>query len=338
MSDAKVIDERHRPATAHAQPVDGGAMAKGTVTPTGKWVFEHKRQFSQENPLAWYGLRNVLNNIVAIVGLVATIVPKRMAMGYAAKWGAVRGYKTFSNVMGHTVLQNSLGVGVSFATWRTMYKLWQRGYDRIFVKPESPEETSQALADAPKHLWRDLKQIGPSEYPATIAAAFALVGIRAGITGGNPSLPANHWKDVAGCAFVAYPAFFEITERLGRDFMIQRGYKDASTNEHIDKDKQTLGEFLFRQVPAIAAGIIPYIHCNNILYRSTGRQLSFNTTQRATTSRIDGYFSPSARRSSLTNASGCSRWAAIFTTVSTTTSPAGPRNRKRRERPCMRYP
>jgi hypothetical protein len=41
----------------------------------------------------------------------------------------------------------------------------------------------------------------------------------------------------------------------------------------------SLGTFLTRQVPGIAAGIVPYIGVNNVLYRHTGRQMSYNSIQ-----------------------------------------------------------
>lgn len=240
----------------------------------GQWVFNHKHSFSADNPLAWYGIRNVLNNMVSIVGLMATIVPVRMGMGHVAKWAETKGMLKTQGVFGNNVLQNSLGVGVSFATFRTMYKMGQRAYDRVFIKPDDASETSQAIHDLPKNWWKDFKQIAPAEYPATMVAGFGLVGIRAAFT---PTAldKANHWKDVTACAALAYPVFFEITENLGRTFQLQRGYTTEETNEHINKDKQTLGTFLTRQVPGVAAGIVPYIHFNNIAYRSTGRQASY---------------------------------------------------------------
>ncbi len=267
------------------------SASTGRVSPWGRWAFENKAAYSKDNPLAWYGLRNVAINIVGIMGLIATIVPTRMGMGKLAQWAEKKGYKQFSGVMSNTYLQNSLGVGVSFATFRTIYKMGQRAYDRVFVKPQSAEESTQAVHDLPKTLFKDLRQIAPSEYPATMTAAFALVGIRSAITGGAPELKVNHWRDVTGSALAAYPVFFELTEHMGRALMKQHGHTTHDTNEHLDKDKETFGEFLTRQLPAVAIGIVPYIGFNNLAYRHTGRQLSYNAAQRATGNRaIDGFW------------------------------------------------
>ena len=289
--------------TSSIQPMQQASTApKSHVSGVGKWVFDHKKSFSQDNPLAWYGIRNILNNMVAILGLLVAIVPVRAGMGKIAQLahgkegeivGGVR--KAIENGFGNPTLQNMAGVGVSFSTFRTMYKAWQRSYDRVFGDPKSAEEATQAIADLPKNIWKDIKQIAPVEFPATMTAAVALVGIRNAVNGGPPSLPENHWRDVAGCAFLAYPVFFEMTERLGRDWQLLRGYKDPKTNEHINKDKMTMGEFLTRQVPGIAAGIIPYIGFNNLWYRSTKRQVTYNKATadaiNAGKQKVDGFFS-----------------------------------------------
>jgi hypothetical protein len=265
--------------TTALSPFDETPEARANSTSLGRWAFDHKKQFSQDNPLAWYGIRNVLNNMVAIVGLMATIVPTRMAMGGIAKAADVRGMRKTQQFFSHSVLQNTLGVGISFSTFRTMYKMWQRNYDRIFIKPEDSQQASQAIHDLPKNLWEDFKQIAPAEYPATMAAAVPLVGIRAAFTPKGPELPQNHWKDVTACALLAYPAFFEVTDRLGESIQLSRGYDTKDKNEHLGKHKMSLKEFLTRQVPGVAAGIVPYIGFNNLWYRKSGRQLSYNSIQ-----------------------------------------------------------
>jgi hypothetical protein len=277
-------------------------MKKGEVSGIGQWVFDHKQSFSRDNPFAWYGIRNVLNNMVAIVGLMATIVPVRWGMGKLAQKADQAGLTKVGFGLAHPILQNMAGVGVSFSTFRTLYKMGQRSYDRIFGDPKSAEEASQAVADLPKNIWKDFWQIAPVEYPATMTAAIALVGIRAAVNAGPRSGPTeavgNNLKDTLGCAFLAYPVFFEMTERLGRDWQLHRGYADPKTNEHINKDKMTMGEFLMRQVPAVAAGIIPYISLNNLAYRAQGknnRQVTYNhgfsEAINKGTLKADGFFS-----------------------------------------------
>ena len=268
-----------------------GSSAHSTAL--GRWVFAHQKDFSPSSPLAWYGIRNVLDNIVAMgVGLMPVIVLARMGMGHAARGldrhatemekaakGSAKFYRTAQQFMSNAVIQNMLGVGLSFATWRLFYKVGQRAYDRIFMKPHSADEATQALHDAPKNLLSDLSQIAPAEYPATMVAATALVGIRFAITPRGWETKEHILKDTMGCALLAYPAFFEITDRLGESFMSARGYNTKDTNEHLDRHKMGLGEFLTRQLPGVAAGIIPYIGFNNLLYRKTGRQFTYSNSQ-----------------------------------------------------------
>ncbi len=279
-------------ASTSLNPFMGTPEARANSTALGRWVFDHQRSFSPDNPLAWYGIRNVLNNMIGIVGLMATIVPVRMGMGRIARWAngkaevlektgasAGKSYRFVQQFFSNAILQNILGVGVSFATFRAMYKMGQRAYDRVFLKPDSPDQTTQAIHDVPKNLLEDFKQIAPAEYPATMAAAAALVGIRFAITPRGWEQKQNIVKDTMGCALLAYPAFFEITDRLGESFQLMRGYKTKDTNEHLDRHKMSLNEFLTRQVPGVAAGIIPYIAVNNLWYRKTGRQYSFSNSQ-----------------------------------------------------------
>jgi hypothetical protein len=262
------------------------------TTAAGTWAFAHKSDFTRENPIAWYGLRNVVNNMIGIVGLMATIVPVRMGLGHIARWADGKGMQKTQQFFSNPVLQNILGVGFSFATFRTSYKIGQRNYDRVFTNAENAEESSEAISNLGKNIWEDFKQIVPSEYPATMLAAIPLVGIRYAFTPRGVELPKNHWKDVAACALLAYPAFFEVTDRLNESFQKSRGYTTQDKNEHLGRSDMSVGEFFTRQLPGVAAGIVPYIGFNNLAYRKTGRQLSFNTTQLDRGARqIDGFFS-----------------------------------------------
>lgn len=280
---------------APAENTDHAASTSSNAL--GRWAFAHRDAFSQQSPLAWYGLRNVLVNMVSIAGLMAVIVPLRKAMGHGAQWAESRGYKILSEELSRNMWQNALGVGASFATFRTLYKAQQRSYDDLFVRPKSAGEASDAAQALPGKFLSNLWQIATVELPTTMLGAFALVGIRTGIAGAtaNPKHPVfnkDAIRDIAGCAIFAYPAFFEICEHLQRAYQLKRGYQDPYHNEHINKDKQSMGEFFARQLPAVSAGIIPYIAFNTWGYSKTGRQLSFNTSQRAAGIRtIDSFWS-----------------------------------------------
>lgn len=269
------------------------SSAQGQVTGLGQWVFNHRASFSKQNPVAWYGVRNVMSNMAGIAGLITVIVGVRKGMGHGAQWAEKNGHQFLSNELSRTYTQNALGVGLSFATFRTIYKTCQRAYDSLFIKPQNAEQASDAVSNLPKKLWSDFKQIGVVEYPVTTIGGFVLVGIRGSIAGEFPKESAAKTKyldilkdkhtqrDIAGCAFFAYPAFFEIIEHMGGAWQKKRGYTDKDHNEHVNKDQQGMKETFFRQIPAVAAGIFPYIATNTWAIRNMGRQHSYNTNQRA---------------------------------------------------------
>lgn len=282
-------------SVAEAMPVakpDTTPAANGHVSGAGQWVFNNHASFGKESPVAWYGVRNVVANMVGIAGLIGVIVGVRKGMGHGAQWAEKKGYNFLSNEFSRTYTQNALGVGASFATFRTIYKTFQRSYDDVFVRPKNAEEASQAVTDLPKKLWQNFKQIGVVEYPVTMIGGFVLVGIRSGIAGALPKetvakknfldvIRDKHTqRDIAGCALFAYPAFFEVIEHLGGAWQKNRGYKDPYHNEHVNKDKQGMKETFIRQIPGVAAGIVPYIAFNSWAHQNIGRQFSYHTVQR----------------------------------------------------------
>ena len=278
---------------AEVPPVAEPARATpGHVSGIGQWAFDHRASFSKQSPVAWYGIRNVVANMTGIAALIGVIVGVRKGMGHGAQWAQEAGHTFLSNELSRVYTQNAVGVGASFATFRTVYKMFQRSYDDVFVKPKSAEESSAAISNMPHKLWQDFKQIGVVEYPVTMIGGFVLVGIRSGIAGAIPkeTLAKKNFlevvkdkhiqRDIAGCALFGYPAFFEIIERLGGSWQKERGFDDAATNEHRNKHKQGMKETFLRQIPGVAAGIVPYIALNSWGYHNGGRQLSFNTAQR----------------------------------------------------------
>ena len=286
---------------AEARPISG------QVTGAGQWAFDHRASFSKQSPVAWYGIRNVLANMTGIAALMGVVVGVRQGMGHGAQWAQKAGHSFLSNELSRVYTQNAVGIGASFATFRTVYKTFQRSYDDVFIKPKSAEESSAAISNMPNKLWQDFKQVGAVEYPVTMIGGFVLVGIRAGIAGALPAETVakknfmevvkdkNVQRDMIGCGLFAYPAFFEIIERMGGSWQKELGFNNASNNEHRDKHKQGMKETFLRQIPGVAAGIFPYIALNTWGYHNSGRQLSFNAVQRdvaaaaKTTAKIDSF-------------------------------------------------
>lgn len=232
----------------------------------GKWAHEHK-DYMSNNWLPWYGIRNAMASAFGITALVTILVPTRFGFGKlrskaadVLKQNPESKLAQFTQVASNGLTENIIGTGLSFAGFRTGYKLWQRNYDRIFVKAKTEEDSSQAVTDLPTNMAKDLRYLAPVEFPATLIAAVPLVAMRSGIrVHGNefnkakiPGKPLfgipdkngiikevdagglvaagkdSRIKDVLGC-IPAYTAFFEMNERVFDDFQTRRGH---SKNEH----------------------------------------------------------------------------------------------------------
>ncbi len=265
-----------------ASPASGESAEKSDVTGVGNWAFKHRKEFV-DNPVGWYGIRNGVNAAVALAGLTTVIVPVRHGMKGIGKLINPTMEKSGARALAsHPMLEMMVGVGLSFATFRTMFKVWKRNYDRIFTNAKNPEDSSHAIHDLPKNIWHDFKEIAPIEYPATTIAAVPLVAIRGGFGGGSQK---SDLQDMIG-SVPAYTLFFETTERVYRGFG-----KDESAVEGIFRHSEAKGpedkpdhgkkayatftedtpvRLLLRKVPAVALGIMPYIYLNRNMYKKQG--------------------------------------------------------------------
>lgn len=246
--------EAKKPADAINDNKPVGLMA-GRI---GHWAHRHK-DYMSNNWLPWYGVRNAMSSVIGITALVSIWVPVKFGLNKLKLLTAGSENmigKAVNKVVGNTIFENTLSVGLSFAGFRTGFKLSQRNYDRIFVKPQSEEEARKAVTDLPTNIAHDLRYLAPVEFPATLMAAFPLVAIRYGFraTGNTPGpdglfrvtnrmnngnttsdvLQFVGWggdskiKDIIGC-IPAYTAFFELGERIFDDWQTRRGY---TANEH----------------------------------------------------------------------------------------------------------
>lgn len=271
--DASKQDSATEKETANAAaPTAETHKPKGYLANTiGKWAHEHK-DYMSNNWLPWYGLRNAAASVFGITALVTILVPTRFGFGKlrskaaeTLKQNPDSKLARFAQTTFNGLTENIIGTGLSFAGFRTGYKLWQRNYDRIFTKAPSEEDSAQAVSNLPENIASDLHYLAPVEFPATLIAAVPLVAMRSGMrlhgnefnkaalprVPGKPQLfeiknPATNQlfqtdagglvaagqdsrvKDVIGC-IPAYTAFFEFGERMFDDFQTRRGY---SKNEH----------------------------------------------------------------------------------------------------------
>lgn len=328
--------EKSQPQTPWAAEIAKQQAAIAALSPTpepekkshgllagrlGKWAFAHKDAMSND-PLPWYGIRNAMASALGITVLVTIHVPMKFgfskikrataaletAEGAARKDGRNFLVKAIHKVAGNSLFENSFITGVSFAGFRTGYKLWQRNYDRLFVKPGSEEEAKEAVEAIPHKIAKDLRYLAPVEFPATMMAAFPLVAIRSGFRfSGNPEgMTAadiskgkdSRIKDVIGC-IPAYAAFFEFGERMFDDFQTRRGYpKNEHSHSHVKgilppeeqaKEKKpydamledTPARMYFYKVASVAAGIVPYIAWSRYAQNNLGWQMKTKTATQA---------------------------------------------------------
>lgn len=248
----------------------------------GKWAYAHKDEMNSAP--ARYGLRNGVNAAGALAALTAVIVPVRHGFAKAAESaskGTFTGFEKLDKVISKACSEKSsmvpmmVGVGLSFSTFRTLFKVGKRNYDRLF-SDESAENSAKAFHDMPRNIMKDIEDIAPTEFAATSLAAIPLVAIRSGFGGMKESIK----HDIMG-SIPAYVVFFELTERLysgfGKDQSALQGiFQEASPTPKPadDKDRLPYASFTedspvrlaFRKLPAVALGIAPYIYLNRKMY------------------------------------------------------------------------
>lgn len=255
----------------------------------GKWSYAHKDAMNSALPN--YLIRNALNASIALAALTAVIVPVRLGLSSLAtasrEAGKFTGFEGLDKAI-HAVssdknVQAIAGVGLSFSTFRTLFKTGKRNYDRIFGD-KSAHDNAVAFHDLPRNIFNDLKEIAPVEFPATCIAAIPLVTARNAF--GGAAQPST-MRDIIGCV-PAYTVFFEATERLYSGFANDQSalhgiYKEAQpTPKSADpKDRKPYAEFTedtpvrlaFRKLPAVALGIAPYIALNRRAYLNQAKEL-----------------------------------------------------------------
>ncbi len=284
------INTSHKNEAPPANPHDFQPDIKqGSLSDrVGTWAFAHKDQMNGVLPN--YLIRNAANASIALAGLTAVIVPVRLgfnALVEATKNGkAFTGFSKLDGVLNKIAKEPSvpaiLGVGLSFSTFRTLFKTGKRNYDRVFGD-NSAHDNAVSFHDLPRNIIKDIKAIAPHEFPATCFAAIPLVMIRNGFGGPTKGMT----RDIIG-SIPAYTVFFEMTERMysgfAKDQSALKGiYKETAPtakHEH-DKDRKpyaaftedTPVRFAFRKLPAVALGIAPYIALNRTMYEHQAKTI-----------------------------------------------------------------
>ena len=272
------------PTTQQQGNATSPTIEKGSTSEAfGVWAHEHKDEMNSD--IARYGIRNGLNAAVALGGLTAVIVPVRHAFAKIAESAGNgtftgfekldKGIEKICSEKKKSMVPMMVGVGLSFSTFRTLFKVGKRNYDRLF-SDESPEDSAKSFHDLPLNIMKDIEEIAPIEFPATCIAAVPLVAIRNGLGG----MAQTHTRDVLG-SVPAYVAFFELTERLysgfGKDQSALKGiFQEAAPTPKSKDDRDRLPyaaftedsptRLAFRKLPAIALGIAPYIVLNRKMY------------------------------------------------------------------------
>jgi len=285
-------------------PAKGGFAAEA-----GQWALEHKDMFNK-NSIGWYGVRNVAGASVGLTALALAYVP--VMRGMAALTRATAGsenvaVQTTHKLVSSPIFRNFFGIGTSFAVYRTIHEAVRENYDRVFTNADSPEASAQAIHDLPKNMLGDIGRILPTELPATIIAAVSLVAGRMALTragwryGGyladatwqkmgkteelakkvkegteKIGFNAKHFLHDHAAQTIAYTAFLETVERLGKDWRGENKGEDRSKQNASPVEEKHyampffqqdgVGRVLFRQVPAIALGMLPYVAGQHLCY------------------------------------------------------------------------
>ncbi|MFO1241897.1 MAG: hypothetical protein U1E36_01640 [Rickettsiales bacterium] len=272
MPSAKVWADARQQEETHVRDVGNTSQPESPKEPKGylaahlgKWAFDHKDTM-KNNWLPWYGVRNAGASVLGISALVTILVPVRYGFN-ALRTATEKSTGLLGrnlNIAANGLTENVVGTGLSFAGFRTGYKLWQRTYDKLFVKPKTEDEASQAVSNIPSTVAKDLGALAPVEFPATFLSAIPLVALRSGVrvsgnqfnkfrsqdplykgqqifewqAGGKRVITDasglvaagkdSRIKDIIGC-IPAYTAFFEMNERIFDDFQTRRGHRK---NEH----------------------------------------------------------------------------------------------------------
>lgn len=228
----------------------------------GHWAFRHKDFFQSGTGSILF--RNFLRTMVAIVPYAFVNIASQhffhrtMNRENAPKLGFLTGI--FEG--GNRIMQNTVTIALSFTTFRTVSKIWNNNYDRIF-RANSADEAVAAIRDLPKNMVKDATDIGPRELSATGLAAVTLGAVRSGLS--TPT-PLTHMREYSANA-LGYAAFFPVTDALYKGFEGRQKSKEADA-EDLDAEHgkevaisttDTFSKVVFRNAASVFIAAVPYI-------------------------------------------------------------------------------
>jgi hypothetical protein len=200
------VDKPKEKATAHS----------GVSGALGNFAYAHK-DFFQHN----LAFRNFARTLTAIAPYVFVNVGVQHLFQRTVGSGKNFG-KYLTPILKHPITQSTAAIAFSFTTFRSVSKLWNASYDRIFGA-QSPDEAAEAISALPANIAHDAVAIVPSEFAASGLSAITLAAVRGSLKTPEPPMVngvakkwavGEHYANDWLANSLGYTVFFEASDRL----------------------------------------------------------------------------------------------------------------------------
>lgn len=284
------------PPVAPAWRKDMPAPDDGSIgTAIGKWAYSHK-DFVNNNPvgyLPYQWLRSAAASVPYGIGSAIVFMGTRKLMPEPGR--VVDKFESG--------LKLALQIGGSFTFYRTFSKAGKAVKDDIFDPNKSEAETIEAVNRAGSTYLQAVTNQLPAEASSVPWGAFTLGYIMQLHKPAGAAMAAaaknNQWALITHpessvvqnslVNTVAYSTFFEVSDRLAKDYKIRNKVWEGQPNTIVSnvsdveqKDRTagfmtqdpSLGRLLFRRVLPVAVGISAYTGAKRLGYRWFGGPMS----------------------------------------------------------------
>jgi hypothetical protein len=253
-------------ALTKKQEPDEKATHSALVTRAGEWAHDHRAFFTGDSGSLLF--RNALRTMFAIVPYVFVNVAMQHLFHRTVKQGkSLLGSKTLAKLFKPDIVHQAATIATSFTAFRSVSKIWNLNYDRIFGA-KSAAEAADAISNLPGNIAHDAATILPSELASTATTAIVLSSIRTGIKnyeepGVRHPVGKNFTNDWLANS-LGYAAFFEANDRLYSVFNKKHfngQYKDGTLPEEGTNTftKDTPARLAFRNVGSVFMAALPFI-------------------------------------------------------------------------------
>jgi hypothetical protein len=260
----------------------------GLTKSLGNWAYDHKPFFqSTTGSLAF---RNAARTLTAIFPYLLVNVGAQHFFHHTVDKGKnLLGSQTLTKLFKPKIMQQAVGIALSFTTFRSFCKVWQNNYDRIFGA-KTADEAADAIGNLPVNAMRDATHIVLSELAATGLSAITLAAIRTGLKTPEPPgilhpVGKNYVNDYLANA-LGYTVFFEASDRLYSVFNknhFNGQYKGGTLPEDVNQQREKASHakydtftedsplrVVFRNGASVFVAALPYIALQRLANSKTG--------------------------------------------------------------------